>query len=253
MIRELLPRAWKVIAIAAVIVMIPVAVLAAVGSFSSTSSSIPAVKGLNSSASLGAKGVYGVATANASTARFGVEGVASGSGGYGVYGAGAKYGVYSAGPLGVASGKPLTCSGCVSTADLAGPPRFGTHSNNDTATALTTCVAQDSVTIVAPHAGTILVMADFGVRTSHTNGTEDEADFRVNTTSGDCSPDFTAYDAFSVTPGSLPTDTYFDRLQITIPFNVSAGSHTFYLNGAHELGGTQTHWRDSMNAIFISS
>jgi hypothetical protein len=49
----------------------------------------------------------------------GLHGVNTGSNGIGVAGRGKRYGVYSNGPLGVASGKSLSCTACVTPKDLA--------------------------------------------------------------------------------------------------------------------------------------
>ncbi len=116
-------RAWKIVVFTSLIVLVPVAALAAVGAFSSGTAT-PAVTGTNSSSTAGAKGVYGLVSANSSNQRSGVFGNAAGSGGVGVWGQGSKYGVFSNGPLGVASGKALVCSGCVSKADLNFSPEI---------------------------------------------------------------------------------------------------------------------------------
>jgi hypothetical protein len=108
-----------VVAISAAIVLIPTAAVAAVGAFSSTSNATPGVTGTNSSAAAGASGVLGNATGTGNNARYGVLGKATGTAGIGVQGSGAKYGVFSNGPLGVATGKSLVCTSCVSAADLA--------------------------------------------------------------------------------------------------------------------------------------
>jgi len=106
---------WKFGAIVAAIALIPTAALAATGTFTSNTTT-PAVAGVNTSSLAGAAGVLGHATDNGANARYGVQGVAAGSGGIGVFGLGPKYGVFSAGTLGVASGKYLSCvaaTGCV--------------------------------------------------------------------------------------------------------------------------------------------
>ena len=118
MARRSIRFAVRVLVVAVVIVMIPVAAYAISAAFTS-STTTPAVSGTNSSTSGGAKGVLGSASANSSTTRFGVLGTAAGSGGIGVWGGGSQYGVFSNGPLGVAAGKPLTCQGCVHAVDLA--------------------------------------------------------------------------------------------------------------------------------------
>jgi hypothetical protein len=78
-----------IIAICAVFA-IPTAGLAAGGAFTNNSATVPAVKATNTNAH-----------------------------GIGVQGTGKKYGVYSNGPLGVAAGKPLSCTGCVGASDIA--------------------------------------------------------------------------------------------------------------------------------------
>ncbi|MGZ6528139.1 MAG: hypothetical protein ACXVES_13240 [Actinomycetota bacterium] len=245
-------RSWKIAAITLAIVMIPVVALAAVGSFTS-STTTPAVTAKNTSATAGAKAIYGLESSTASGIRTGIVGQALGTGGVGVTGTGARYGLYSNGPIGVASGKNLVCSGCVTSTDLAvKPPKLVSVSSSDTSTVITSCAAQDSITIVAPSAGTVLVTADFFLQTNHTNGSFDETDFYVNTSSGGCAS-FTPFDAFAVNPPSLPTDIYYAELHITHPFSVAAGSHTYFLNAKNYGGGTATHYRDNMTALFIGS
>jgi hypothetical protein len=113
-------RFWMFGAIAAVIALIPTAALAATGVFTSTTTT-PAVSGTNSSAAGGSPGVFGTNTGGGLNTRFGVLGTANGAAGAGVWGTGAKYGVFSNGPLGIASGKFLTClaaTGCVGSGAL---------------------------------------------------------------------------------------------------------------------------------------
>jgi hypothetical protein len=100
-------------------VLIPTAAMAAVGKFTSTTAT-PAVTGTNSATVANAKGVQGSASAtSAGVTRYGVTGNAGGTFGIGVQGTGTKYGVFSNGPLGVASGKSLSCTGCVGPAALS--------------------------------------------------------------------------------------------------------------------------------------
>jgi hypothetical protein len=100
-------------------VAIPTAAMAVIGTFTSTTMT-PAVTGTNSATVAGAKGVQGTASATSNgIARYGVAGSASGSSGIGVLGTGPHYGVFSNGPLGVAAGKPLSCTGCVTGANVA--------------------------------------------------------------------------------------------------------------------------------------
>ena len=101
-------------------VAIPTAAIAAIGTFSNGTAA-PAVMGTNSSAAAGAVGVLGTNTGSGLNTRYGVLGSANGTAGVGVQGTGTKYGVFSNGPLGVASGKFLTCvslTGCVGAGAL---------------------------------------------------------------------------------------------------------------------------------------
>ena len=61
----------------------------------------------------------GAAFRNKSNGKPAVEAVNTGSRGVGVSGKGKRYGVFSNGPLGVATGKTLRCSGCVKAGALA--------------------------------------------------------------------------------------------------------------------------------------
>jgi len=100
------------------IVAIPSAAFAAIGVFTSTTVA-PAVAGTNSSSAAEAKGVLGNATNAGSAKHYGVVGIAAGPNGVGVQGNGTQFGVFSNGPLGVASGKKLVCAACVTAGDVA--------------------------------------------------------------------------------------------------------------------------------------
>jgi len=122
MLRRLLRPTAAVAAGVAIGATMPVAAIAASGYFTSSSASSPAVRAVNSSGGAGAKAVSGVESATGGNQRYGIYGSASGAGGIGVWGHGAKYGVYSNGSLGIASGDSLKCAGCVSRADLGPVP-----------------------------------------------------------------------------------------------------------------------------------
>ena len=101
-------------------VAIPTAAMAAVGTFTNTASAAPAVTGTNSAAAASAVGVRGSASAtSAGVTRYGMAGDAAGTFGIGVKGTGTRYGVFSSGPLGVAAGKALSCTGCVGVGALS--------------------------------------------------------------------------------------------------------------------------------------
>jgi len=120
---------WLVVATVGAIVMAPSIVYAAVGSFSSTTATA-AVTATSTYAA--GKGVYGRDTSTSATQHYGVFGQASGTGGIGVYGSGTKYGVYSAGPLGVVAGKNLVCTRCVTTADVGILPAAAVYNPSGT-------------------------------------------------------------------------------------------------------------------------
>lgn len=108
-----------VVALAAMFA-IPTAALAAGGAFTNNSATVPAVQATNSNA----KGV-------------------------GVQGTGKKYGVLSNGPLGVAAGQSLSCSGCVGSHALATDAR--SLSNAYTSTGQVTLSDQDESEITSVH------------------------------------------------------------------------------------------------------
>jgi hypothetical protein len=114
------------VAIVSVVVIIPTAALAAVGTFTS-STAAPAVTAVNASPAPNAVSVLGRAAGVGNAARVGVVGSGSGANGVGVRGTGAKFGVLSNGPLGVAGTNQLTCTKCVTAADVAN--RIEVHYN----------------------------------------------------------------------------------------------------------------------------
>ena len=113
-----------IVIVAFAAVLIPTAASAAIGAFTSTTAT-PAVSGTNSSSAVNAKAVFGNESNTGANARYGVLGTAAGTGGVGVWGTGAKYGVYSNGPLfangntTINAGKTFACGACVTNADLA--------------------------------------------------------------------------------------------------------------------------------------
>ena len=91
--------------------------MAAGGTFTSSTGQA-AVKAVNSSTHPGAAAVVAQATGGGGALRFGVNSTAGGPNGIGVQGTGTKWGVFSNGPLGVAPGKSLDCTGCVTSTDM---------------------------------------------------------------------------------------------------------------------------------------
>ena len=150
------------VAIVSVVVAVPTAALAASGAFTSATTA-PAVVGTNSSAASGAAGVVGSNTGGGPSTRYGVRGGATGPGGIGVQGNGKKYGVFSNGPLGVASGKALTCTRCVSPGDLSSG--VGVHAKARIASNATVTRSTPGVTVTNPFTGDYCVQFPAGVVT----------------------------------------------------------------------------------------
>ena len=92
------------------------------------------VLGVSAGTASNAAGIWGNAIATSAADHFGVWGNANGTGGIGVKGTGAKYGVFSNGPLGVADGKSLVCTGCIgddALSNTAGRTRAYAYVNAD--------------------------------------------------------------------------------------------------------------------------
>ena len=106
------------VAVVALVVMIPTAAMAASGLFTSTTPA-PALVATNSSPVANSVGALGRSIGAGNDGRTGVLGSTTGTNGVGVQGNGAKYGVLSNGPLGVAAGKTLVCTKCVTAGDIA--------------------------------------------------------------------------------------------------------------------------------------
>jgi hypothetical protein len=116
-----------IVAIAAMFAL-PTAALAAAGAFSNNSATTPAVKGTNTNAN-----------------------------GVGVQGSGKKYGVFSAGPLGVASGKSLKCTGCVGAGALAANAHGLANAYSTSGSADLSAISESLVASVHVPAGNYLV------------------------------------------------------------------------------------------------
>jgi hypothetical protein len=120
-VKRISKRATVAGIVTASIVLVPAAVLAATGSFTSTTFT-PAVRAINSSALPGATAIIGDAAGPGTATHYGVSGSGSGAKGIGIAGTGHQYGVLSNGPLGIAAGSQLECTGCVTAKDLATLP-----------------------------------------------------------------------------------------------------------------------------------
>ena len=116
-----------IVALAAVFA-IPTAALAAGGVFTNNSATVPAVQATNSNAT-----------------------------GVGVQGTGNKYGVFSNGPLGVAAGKPLSCSGCIGSGALATGARSLSNAYTSTGQVTLSDQNESEITSVQVPAGNYVV------------------------------------------------------------------------------------------------
>jgi hypothetical protein len=131
-----------VVAIAAMFAL-PTAALAAAGAFSNNSATTPAVKGTNANAN-----------------------------GIGAQGSGKKYGVYSDGPLGVAAGKSLKCTGCVGPSAIASGARSLANAYSKSGSADLSAVGESPIASVHVPAGNYLVnwSASFWASATVANG-----------------------------------------------------------------------------------
>jgi hypothetical protein len=246
---------WQVVvAIVAAIVLVPASVYAAVGSFSSTTAT-PGVKG-TSSYSTG-KGVAGYATSTSSSTHIGVYGNASGSGGYGVYGQGPKFGVYSNGPLGIATGKSLVCTGCVPATALAASaqPSIVTKDGSSSVAGSVgnACTSLDSITITAAAPGKITVDADVHVVINHTVGVEDWFQTNIGTAASTCSYG-NSHDVDLKVNSAEPTSTdYRTTLHASNTFSVVAGTYTYnvYVKWPFGGDGSDSASRANLRAMFF--
>jgi hypothetical protein len=110
-------RGMQSLVIAAAIILVPTIAMAASGTFTSSTGQA-AVRAVNTSTQPGAAAVLAQASGGGNGLRYGVNSAATGHNGIGVQGTGMKWGVFSNGPLGVAPGKSLVCTGCVTSTDM---------------------------------------------------------------------------------------------------------------------------------------
>ena len=247
-------RVLPIVAIVAVIVLSPAIVWAATGSFTS-STSTPAVQGTNSNS--GGKGVAGFATSSSSTQHIAVYGRGDGSGGVGAWGTGAKYGVYSNGPLGIATGKSLVCTGCVGASDLAASAQPSIVTKDGSASVNgsvgNTCTNLDSITISAPASGKVTVDVDVHVNINHTTGSDDWFQMMLASTNSDCATGQSLV-ADQYVNSAEPTSTdYRETLHLMETFTATTGSHTYYINVKWPFGGdsSDSASRANLRAMFV--
>jgi hypothetical protein len=160
-----------VVVVAIVVVLIPTAAMAAIGTFTSTTTT-PAVTGTNSSTAAGAKGIFGQQTGGGANTRYGAVGNANGTAGIGVQGTGAKFGVFSNGPLGVTFGQPLSCSGCVGSGAIALNARSLSNAYGGSGSVVLTNSGESQVASFLVPAGNYLInwSAQFWANASVANG-----------------------------------------------------------------------------------
>lgn len=109
------------------------------------------------------------------------------------------------------------------------------------------------VTIDAPSPGTVMVSANAWMELEHHSSANDEVYVSVNESPSQCEASTMNTGDYSIPP-SLPA---FSSQYVTIPvmrtFQVSAGPHTFYLNGQKQSNAEQFFYNAGMTAIFIPS
>ncbi len=111
------------------------------------------------------------------------------------------------------------------------------------------------VTIDAPSAGTVTVVGTSWMYLAHTNGVEDSFLVSIDESPTACQPSGEKNSAYT-TPKSYPS---FEHQYLTLPvigtFSVSAGSHTYYLNGYKEASSSDSvsFYYAALTATFIPS
>jgi hypothetical protein len=208
---------------------------------------------------VGPAGPAGPAGATGATGPAGPAGPAGAQGPAGPAGAagatGAMGPVGPQGPIGPTGATGATgAMGATGATGPAGPAGSGvivsTSSGANTYfTALNTCVnyAGGTVTVNAPAAGTVLVVANAQMILYHTTGTLDEDQIAIGATAMDCGD--WQDDVTWSTPAAFPT-TSFQLTTFTVQraFAVpAAGTYTYYLNGWKLSGGVAAGAQDNFN------
>lgn len=103
-----------------------------------------------------------------------------------------------------------------------------------------------SVTLTVPSAGTILLSGNAEVQFHHLAAAQEFAAFFIGTTAADCNLMTIGWRAVMDLPASATVpSTVRETIHVQSAVSVSAGTHTFFLNGAQSLG------QDSANDRFI--
>lgn len=199
----------------------------------------------------GATGATGPAGATGATGPAGADGPAGPMGPAGPAGPAGATG--PAGPDG-----PTGATGATGATGPAGPAGAGiltnsTSSNNTYFTALNTCVnyTGGTISVTAPSAGNVLVIANVQMVYFHTTGVTDTFVLAIGTTNTDCAG---INDRVVVTtlppiptfaPGGLQTNGTYTVMRT---FSVAAaGTYTYYLNGEKTAGGVTAGAQDNFN------
>jgi hypothetical protein len=132
---------------------------------------------------------------------------------------------------------------------------FMVASGSDSTTIITsTCrnYINGQITITAPRDGTVVVEANARMQLGHLNGTKDQLTLNLAATTTDCTTaprDLVRWTIPAAYPSSVSEDYTFT---VRRPFNVTAGAHTFYLNGVMDSGGAgdDQFWYARLHATF---
>jgi len=138
----------------------------------------------------------------------------------------------------------------------AGPGTLmNTSSTSATTTILSTCTnyAGGDVSITVPSSGTVFVTAQLWVEVSHTAGTKDLGFVNIGATDTDCASGRWTWPVEVAAVAG--TGTYNVGTAPQRGFVVTAGTHTFYLNGEMNLGQdvNDVFWFANMVAVFYPS
>jgi len=109
------------------------------------------------------------------------------------------------------------------------------------------------VTITVPGPGTVVVTAMQTVRIDHTSGSLDGIDIYLADTPAFCAGD--GWSGLAYVGQNQPTDVYYVNVPLQEPFPVTAGTHTFYINGVGFAGGGtgDEFWFGSMIAVYYAT
>src|SRR5574341_141489 len=139
----------------------------------------------------------------------------------------------------------------VSAVEMYDEPGIAHEFNSGLVALTTTTTAYDTVSITAPNAGYIIVIAHASFFVDHTNGAEDLVRMSISSTSGSIDFNNSAlWRGNTQNPTNTGADEYL-TLSCTKVEAVTAGSHTYFLNSDQFSGSGGSILRRHMTAMFF--